>query len=820
MTTSTPQRYPTSLSQANPHPTANTSGPSRTRPVIRGYPAPSIDSSIGSPPSSSSSSVPLNEYSSLADLLQQAGYKETRVFTPEAEKIPRRKGIKKTFNEQDEDEVNNLYGTYGFTRPGVNPPMGLGLGMERSQSEEERMIRHQHITEHGLPMKSSSSILRSLAIQDQISSSLPKDQQTPTGTGENAASWWNGWVKPKVSPADSPSAASDTSTSVEVGLRLAKNGEGVRKVKSTIGIRDRDRRAGTDSPPQEQRPPPPDARQRVISSPTRFMGNANTNAVGYIPSKDNDVFTSTLTSPPPPQMIDEDEYGYSPLPEDYEAQCTEDEVLYSMGLNDYTSIYSLGSSSNSNATSLRDTASIISNDSFRLANETSSTIREDRVVREINEFQMYHAYDNEIGRRILNDTVDVDRYLEFDSPDSENMELPNHDDEETRIGMDHGVPRIPLPITPQSASSSSSSEWTEENEQQQVPPVEVKKPLKYGDRATKLRIAHSTPALRQTALSYNSTSAVPLPEGWLGSIKSALLGKSTEPPTPPYQNEVSKPRGPIKISEAKPALPTLITTSPVICDSHSNEAVDLPPVPATSRPKLIHHTTSISNLAMSLMSKPSLAKLRSAMLGQGQAQGIILKEDEDNLVLSPRLNWDEQGKQFAGWSPYKSRSNDSPSQSQGLFDAGRGDIDYSKSFFYKPITPPKSSSTPSTTVKPSTPPSNTTTTADKGSLNKKRSIKSLKAALLLPVAPSQPPVPPIPDHLSHLATPRKLRNATGPPILAIQSPGAWVPRELVLEGEEWDAREGDWGRGRGRASGVGGGGGKVRRRKSKKIVRD
>ncbi|WVW79725.1 hypothetical protein I302_101695 [Kwoniella bestiolae CBS 10118] len=793
MTTSTPQRYPSSLSQAKPKPSSSNSGPSRTRPP-RGYPPPSIDSSIGSPPSSSSSSVPLNEYSSLADLLHQAGYKETRVFTPKAEKLQsRRKGIKKTFNEQDEDEINNLYGTYGFTRPSTE------VGMERSQSEEERMIRHQHITEHGLPMKSSSSILRSLAIQDQISNSLPKvqgqgqGQQTPTA--EN--SWWNGWgvVQPKMTSTDS-SASSPGESSVDVGLGLAKNGEGVKRVKPS-----QPRRAGTESPPQEQKPPYiPDGRQRVISSPTDLMGYTTVTSTSRV----NDVFTS---SPPPPPMVDEDEYGYSPLPEDYEEQCTEDEVLYSMGLNDYTSVYSLGSS-NSNATSLRDNSSILSSDSFMEANETSSTIREDRAVREINDFQYHHH--NEAGRRILDNAVDVDQYLEFDSPDSGTIELPQ--DEEVPsgmgmgMGMDNGVPRIPLPTTPQ------SSTWVEE---QQVQGVETKKPLKYGDRATKLRIAHSTPALRQSALS--TSSAVPLPEGWLGSIKSALLGKSSEPlpPISTSPNGISQPKGPIKISTAKPALPTLITTSPVICDSHSNEAVDLPPVPTTSvaRPKMIHHATSISNIASSLMSRPSLAKLRSAVLGQAEKEKGK-EEDNDNLVLSPRLNWDEQGKQFAGWSPYKSRS-DTTQGINGLFGPQTEDIDYSKSFFYKPITPPKS--TPSTTVTPSTPPTNTSK-----ELGKKRSIKSLKAALLLPVAPSQPPVPPIPEHLSHLATPRKFRENAGPPILAIQSPGAWAPRELVLEGEEWDAREGDWGagRGRGRATGKAGGGGKVRRRKSRKVVRD
>ncbi|WRT65430.1 uncharacterized protein IL334_002373 [Kwoniella shivajii] len=864
--TTTPSRYPHSLSQAT------SSGPSRP---VRGYPAPSIDSSIASPPSSSSSSsVPLNEYSSLADLLQQAGYKETRVFTPEAEKsrssarINKTK-IKKTLDEVEEDEIASLYGTYGFTRSGLdgisnpnsNPNSGSGLMMERMSSEEERM-RHQHITEPALPMKSSSSILRSLAIQDKvITSSLPKESNSNPSTNES--SWWNGWSKSTststIKPVNTDGYQSTTSSyeaSVEVGLGLAKGGSGVRKIKSVTttaatnwDTSSRPRRAGTDSPPQEERPPPI-IRPRIPSSPTELMSSSSAVGFTYTPTKKSPYKTKNIySSPPPPQPIDEDEYGYSPLPEDYEEQCTDDEAMYAMGLNDNTSVYSLGSTTNSAstsnpslATSLRDNSSILSShyefpERYAGGYETREG-SEDRAVREIKAFQDEMALIdeiNQVGKRILQNTVGVDE-LDFDSPESQTSDLPYIEDE-YRIGMDNGVPRIPLPNTPISQTYWSTEGQEDDEETQPTPSAVVpqKKTLKYGDRATKLRIAHSTPALRQSAI---SSSNQPLPEGWLGSIKSALLGKTPSLPVEPqsFTTIQSQPKGPMKISPAIPALPTLITTSPVICDSHSTEAEDLPPLPS-SRP-ILNHTSSISNF---LKMRPSLARLKNVVLGPSINQPT--KEDDSSLVLSPRLNWDEQGTQFAGWSPnkpFKSSSSVSRSNENGIdalfgpqpdeTNTERGEIDYSKSFFYKPFTPPRtnSSSTVTTTssssisdaiAEPSTPPKE-----KEHSMNKKKSIKSLKAALLLPVAPAsmrpaQPPVPAIPEHLSHLATPRKMKNHTTP-ILAIQSPGAWVPRELVLEGEEWDAREGslgDWGRGRGKRSN---GGGKVRRRKSKKIVRD
>ncbi|WVR04040.1 hypothetical protein IAU60_001039 [Kwoniella sp. DSM 27419] len=784
-------RYPPTLSHA-------TAGQGPSRPTSRGYPTPSIDSSIASPPATSS--VPLHQYSSLADLLQQAGYKETRVYTPEAEKI--RSRIKKTLDEDNEDEINALYGTYGFDRHGLQDIGG--------NAATGREIRH-HITEPGLPMKSSSSILRSLARQDAASSASSTPQ-----TETHDQSWWPAWrkgTKGAVSPDDGSNASFEAST--EVGPGLAKGGGGVRKVRSAWEVeRARPRRAGTDSPPQEERPPRP----RVPSSPSDVITSS---AVGYTytPTKQtttNRYPNSMFASPPPPVSVDEDAYGYSPLPDDYEDQCSDDEAMYALATDDYTDLYSLGSGSASDpasaAASYIDSRSLFSSGASDRSRTRSET--EERAVREIQEFQDEMALIdevNQVGQRILQDAVDYDD-VDFDSPDSVTVTLPVVED-------DIQTPMMPPTITP----PPPNDERPEGNNGSSPIAEPVKKPLKYGDRATRLRIAHSTPALRQAA-----ASAPPLPEGWLGAIKSAFgrppvaIGAGTGI-MPAF---TSKPKGPIKISPITPALPTLVTASPVICDSISTEAEDLPPVPTPRVPVTGDQATGgVSTFALRL--RPSIAKLRNVVLGAAPPLPV---EDNSSPMLSPRLDWGEQGEQFAGWSPAKAKPQ-APSAKDVVRDANEGgidalfgpqpvavgkddpeDFDYTQSFFYKPTTPPRHGSPSGATAAP--------VYDNRPGMTKKRSIKSLKAALLLPVAPpAVPPVPAIPPHLLHLATPRKMKDPNAPPILAIQSPGAWVPRQLVLEGEEWDAREGsvgDWGRGRGKGRGMKGSG--VRRRKSKKAV--
>lgn len=697
------QRYPPSLSQSP-------SGPSRPP---RTYPIPSIDSSVASPPIPS---APLNEYTSLQELLQRAGYKETRVYTPEAEKV--RKHIKKTLDD-NEEEVSALYGTYGFDRT-------RGPGIHHA---------HQNVTEPIMPMKRSASILRSLALQAAARSKAAVKEEAPEH------SWWTTWGKTqKISSPEGPT---------KVGLGLAKNGEGVRKVQSAWDIeRGRWRRAETDSRPQEERPPLPQMRQ--TSTPHEM-----TAATGYTTTKtttcpmDRDIFSS----PPPPQALSDDAFGYCPLPDDYEAQCDEDEALYDMGVNDYD-VYSIGSySASDSAHSMH-----------------SRTPSDDRAEREIRDFE--NEVDdglldevNDVGKRLLASAVEYDEDLECDSPPMRTWVLPQVD-----ISRPHEAPKIPLPSPPIEVAPR-------EVKGDKIP--EPAKPLKYGDRATKLRLAHSTPNLKKPDAQNPS-----LPAGWLGSIRSALLG-STQSPSPTPATSSWNPSMPIKVTAPTPAQPRLVTAGPIICDSASGDAEDLPPIPP---PKAKQSSGPISILRL----RPSIAKLRDVVLGQ-----YAEADRDDPLVLSPRMDWKQQGEQFAGWSPIRKKGDGGEGES--LYSVRSGGVDFSKSFFYKPGTPPKVKASGSCeTPKASN-------TVSRG-LKKQRSIKSLQAALLLPVASSPiPPVPPIPSHLS---TPKRI------PVLAIQSPQAAQPRELVLDGDEFNPQSAPGSGKRGRANTKKGNG--VRRRKSKK----
>ncbi|TYJ53535.1 hypothetical protein B9479_005804 [Cryptococcus floricola] len=692
--------YPASLSKAS-------HGPSRPP---RTYPTPSIDSDIASPPDAL---APLHEYSSLQELLQKAGYKETRVYTPEAEKI--RRNIKKTLDE-NEEEVDALYGTYGFDR-----------GVQHA---------HQNVTEPIMPMKRSTSILRSLAVQAAARSAASVGSNGPD------QSWWAAWGKnPKMSPPE---------PSTEVGLSLARNGDGVRKIKSTWELESgRTRRAETDSPLQEERPPLPSVRQ--VSSPQEM-----TSAIGYTPTKSTTkpLDKSIFSSPPPPPALPDDAFGYCPLPDDYEAQCAEDEALYAMGANDYDA-YSLGSGSA--------TPSIRSSFSGH-----SRTPSDDRAEREIRQFQ------DEMDGELLNEVNDVGQRLlagavEYDgeSEDEEEQEpirtwsLPKVMVETPSSGE---APTIPMPSPPKPVEAP-----------RETPVEEVKKPLKYGDRAAKIRLAHSTPNLKKA-----ETAPPALPSGWLGSIRNALLG-----PTSSTSSQIKvRPPHSLRVSTAAPAQPRLVTASPVLCDSVSTDAEDLPPVPSP---------TEGSSL---LRYRPSLAKLRQTFLGNASAV------EGDALVLSPRLDWKQQGEEFAGWSPMRRTGKAEAEVAQSTED---GEIDWSKSFFYKPSTPPRARA-----GEPETPKAKQSSSVSTGTVRgprKQRSIKSLQAALLLPVAPTPaPPVPAIPSHL--LSTPRRI------PQLAIQSPQATTPRELVLDGDEFCPQSLTDSSRRGRGSSKRGNG--VRRRKSKK----
>ena len=666
--------------------------------------------------------------------MTQAGYKETRVYTPESEK----RIIKRTLDE--DDEINALYGAFGLT-----PSKSSGVHPRTT------------ITEPSLPMKSSSSLLRRLALQN-----------VPDVNDRHDApdAWWGGGIASSFGRAakavmdKSPQPQSteeleDTHAPAEVGLGLAKGGGGVKRMKSIIEA-ERLRRGVTEEPPQQEQRPP--VMRSLSESPRRSPEFKPPSA----------SVQALVDSTPAPAAIDDAVYGFSPLPIGYEDQCDEDDAMYSA--MEAFQVGSLGSSTANSSISIRNV------DSMTLNFGSGSTVK---------------SLADGPGQRVLLNTVEYDD--EFDSPKSHALVLPLVDDDESDSSDAEPEATVCRPDIRRIST-----------EPEPVPHVEEPRQLKYGDRATKLRMARSTPALKRQQ------------SGWLDSVRSAVWSRAgyapleTEPPVP-----VSTFRGPMRISPAVPVAPKLVVTSPVICDSVSTEAEDLPAIPSSIG------ATTPNDSYVPLRLRPSLAALRVAV-GLPERKAI----DTSTPVLSPRLDWKAQGSQFAGWNWEKDKDGGewatrAPTSESDLKGHGIGikmpnteTIDYSKSFFYKPATPPHPSHR--TAARASGSGSETEAAAPAGdiprkepAMGKRRSIKSLRAALLLPVAP--PPVPSLPS-LYRAKSSSNLPPCTPPmksapshveaPILAISSPGAWEaglpPRQLVLEGEEWDARDGgapgDWGK--------------------------
>lgn len=729
-------RYPAKLSRnhrSQPHlrqqnqPKANNSnnkGKSKNNNRRPQHPVPSIDQqSYQSRPipnrlaPSTNPVIRIKELSSLEDLLRQAGYKDTRICTPEADKTRK---IKQTFEEEESEEINDLYGTFGLQRKESFP----------------RPLEHriQNITEPTIPFRSSSAMLRDLALQD-----IRLADKEVLSSSQQSESWWGGGMaalgraaKAVIElspPAKGPVVGDEALFSVERGSKSIARGESIRKIKSNIEL-------GSATPPrsksvpQEQRPVVTRTRTSVAStSPTKPSSSLSA-AIGTPES-----IVTAFEQPPP---FDDDAFGYGPLPGNYE-QCDEDDTAFS---HQNFEIASIGSSNS------------------RQSSVGRQTIEEEFGVDDA--LAMFGSGSGQsqdldaTGKRVMADAVEYDD--EFDTPPTHSIALPSVD-----------TPELAL-------LSGTHSDDIRDIEASPLDPLPiVDKPKKYADRATKLRIAKSTPLLKIT----------PPESSWFASIRSVLSGVQ-----PTYQalstEQPSTDRaGALWISPTAIAAPTLVTTSTVMCDSASNAAVDLPPV--ISRPP-----SSGAVAAMSVRLRPSMARLRKAVGAPAQP-----KQDDAAPVLSPRLDWDEQGESYAGWG-WSARKPKIPSREivpatppKGPLIL-KGSIDYTKSFFYKPMTPPQPG------------PSNPTRSAD-NQIRARRSIKSLRAALLLPVA--APPVPEIPSKFAKpvqeaASTPQSANLISKPPVLAIQSPGAWEagrpPRQLILEGEEWDPRDGglpgDWGK--------------------------
>jgi hypothetical protein len=661
--------------------------------------------------------IRIKELSSLEDLLRQAGYKDTRICTPEADKTRR---IKQTFEEEESEEINDLYGTFGLKRKESNP----------------RPLEHriQNITEPTIPFRSSSAMLRDLALQD-----IRLADKEVLSTSQHSESWWGGGMaalgraaKAVIElspPAKGPGL--DDGVSSEWGSSLIARGESIRKVKSNMEL-------ATATPPrfkpipQEQRPV--DTRPATSVTPTS-------------PIQPVSSISATIRTPEsidaayerPPPVFDEDAFGYGPLPENYE-DGDEDDIAFS---HQHFEIDSLASTNSRQSSEEREIVmeEYGVDDSLALFGSTSAQSSQDLDA---------------IGKRVMEGALEYDD--EFDTPPHRSIDLPS---------VDAGV------STPQ--ADQVDAEGIDARDPIPLPPTIVERPKKYADRATKLRIAKSTPALKPT----------PLESTWFGSIRSVLTGSHSTYQALPTEQTATDRAGALWISPTAAAAPTLVTTSTVMCDSASNAAVDLPPV--VSGP-----ASKSAVAAMSLRLRPSMARLRKAV---GVPAHPI--QDDATPVLSPRLDWDEQGESYAGWN-WSARKPKNPARDavpatppKGLLHL-KGSIDYTKSFFYKPMTPPQPG------------PSNFNRTAD-NQIRARRSIKSLRAALLLPVAP--PPVPEIPAQYvkpaaEEASTPQAANLKSQAPVLAIQSPGAWEagrpPRQLILEGEEWDPRDGglpgDWGK--------------------------
>lgn len=705
------------------------------------------------------------------------------MFTPESEK----RIIKRTLDE--DDEINALYGAFGLTVSSSKSSASSGL---------RNVHQRQTITEPSMPMKSSSSLLRRLALQDLPDNADEAKHSDAHGAEEG---WWAGGIAASLGRAAKSMIDRDRSPPTRydgppdspgnVGLGLAKSPHAVRKIRSNFEM---DRRRGVSEEPQDISPLPQEQR-----APIRAVSES---------PKRNPVFKGASSNPSPlrietvfdtaPPACDEDAFGYSPLPLDYEDQCDDDE-LYSV--IDSFRVGSLGSTGSRSASATSTTS-----DSGTVHRNIEGGIGLGLGIDSDGSIEMV-APGGE-GQRIMLDAVEYDE--EFDSPRSQELDLPDVEDELTDTET----------FSAQTSSSSTRPDARRMSTEPEAVQQATKPATKYGDRATKLRMARSTPALRHQQ------------SGWFDSIRSVVLSRAgyapadTEPPVP-----VSTFTGPMRISPALPAAPTLVTASPVICDSTSAEAVDLPAIP----PSITVTSASGESSYVPLRLRSSLAALRTVVgLPERRAGGVV---EGDTPVLSPRLDWKAQGSQFAGWEKGK-HGADSPrriaaeaeglglGKGSGLRGASGTSIDYSKSFFYKPATPPHPSHRTSFTGTAGT---NVEATADntEGSENdhsgpaprkepamaKRRSIKSLRAALLIPVA--APPVPAIPrayrsqsgseSTLAPKTPPMQAAMAPPiqPPILAISSPGAWEaglpPRELVLEGEEWDARDGggvpgEWGR--------------------------
>ncbi|EJT46008.1 hypothetical protein A1Q1_05554 [Trichosporon asahii var. asahii CBS 2479] len=702
------------------------------------------------------------ELFSLEHLLRQAGYKETRVFTPEAEKLANR--YKRQFSDEQAAELADLYASVG----------------------QKHNMEIRHMTQQHVPFRSSSSVLRSVVLQDTGANQAFKDGKR-TNDREEDESWWGSMLINRAAEtvgksisAMSPPSNEGSLERINIGLGLAKGGNGVRKAKSNWELT---RRHSTSGPDQEDIPPIPRLTQsdNTLTTPPRPSSAAfNASAPPAIDS----VFTTPprLTTGQP---VFEDDEGFGcPLPMDYEIHGGSDDDMYNLGYTDSSGTNSAASSLGtqieprrmSASPPLRDAADVLaglglgpSDVSDALASAPPADLEDEDA--DPHEIALAEQEAAAIGQRILASTVEYDE--DSDESDVLSPPPPALSIAPTRRTVAVSKPRtatLPYPATacPTTAIADAMGDLLTDPLPDRTPSVVA------SETKAKLRAAQSAPMLR------------------------------------------SKSQPFLRISPAVVAPPTLQIMAPVICDSQSDMAEDLPPLPT---PAPAPQPTGFSSLA--LRAKKSLKALRSTFWAQQAEVPPPLPTPEDSFIsnktpiLTPRLDWAMQGEHFAGWNDNKGhgfgRQRDSIDTMAEIGDpfanAGDVEIDYSKSFFYKPSTPPGPGGSSGHQGSPT----------PAGRMRRQRSVKTLRAQLLRPVA--APPVPQIPPMYrkgkGRLPTTPPLRNkntqrpAFEVPKLALHSPNAWEegrpPVEIILEGDEWDARSivENWGsgirRGRGKS---------------------
>lgn len=317
-------------------------------------------------------------------------------------------------------------------------------------------------------------------------------------------------------------------------------------------------------------------------------------------------------------------------------------------------------------------------------------------------------------------------------------------------------------------------------------------------------------------------------DNWIGklgsrvwSVGTSVMSNSSKddhcvPTKSAAKSHTPKAMASLMYNTRLPASPKVVRGGGVVCDSTESE--DLPPVPSASPASVsvgLPFRTLRTKLSLQILGKA----VKSMVIGESElvpkpssssSSSTATATPTRTPTLTPRPDWhDREGKwTVSPRSPFKPASSSilAPKKEyqwttnidevEAMENDDQGP-DFTQSFFYKPGTPPRQAGEPST---------NGSSRSSSRMPKRQESIKSLRAHLLkaslaakaheeLAQASPPPPVPAIPFEFRSLATKvvAKTTPPTSPrqpPVFAISSPGAveagLPPRELVLEGEEWE----------------------------------